>query len=604
MSLKKILATVLTGVCMFSVIGCSNNSNGGNGSADAPDKQPSVSFATRVDMANVEFTEGELAERYAWNDSYVKHLDSDRLLYWYRDSNDVTQPAGCEPYPDWENSKIWNGITLGHYITALSMLYRNSGDAWYKEKVDYVIAELEPCQHENGLIFAYEEARFDELENGGDVQKYGPNYYYVAKTLMGLNYAYSYCGNEKALEMAKKLGDWIYWRTNRSIENGTRMTMLNNEYGDIGNSLYDLYNITLNENYKTAAEYFNEEWLLNGWAENKVNILNVHSNTTIPKASAFVRAYALNNDEKYLVAAENFWTEVITKYTYPNGGCSSGEGFRPVYLGTITPGYPPCETCTIYNMIRLSQYLYEVTDDVKYIDFIERAALNGIMGSINEQGCKTYYQDMAPDGHRAYHALDGGFWCCTGTGMENFQRLLSTVGYEREGGFDINVFVSAKVKTESGVEFEIINDDENNTIKILKGGKTTLRFRIPDWCSSYGLMLDGKPLGKEDGRYIVVDRTFTAGEEITYFTGFKTQIEWSDYTDAFTLRYGPYQMVSLYESTTMIPGTVGEGWMANPKIERLSGKYYIALDNETLLLEKYGAITTQKFTTYFIRIDG
>ena len=99
--------------------------------------------------------------------------------------------------------------------------------------------------------------------------------------------------------------------------------------------------------------------------------------------------------------------------------------------------------------------VHELTDEVKYLDYIERALLNGIMGSIEESGCKTYYQAMHPDAKRVFNPYDGGFWCCVGTGMENFPLAGGLICYEREKGLDLNLLVSCEVETRGGVRLRI-----------------------------------------------------------------------------------------------------------------------------------------------------
>ncbi|MBQ9480619.1 MAG: glycoside hydrolase family 127 protein, partial [Clostridia bacterium] len=341
------------------------------------------------------------------------------------------------------------------------------------------------------------------------------------------------------------------------------------------------------------------------WVNGTDNLFLVHANTTIPKAIGFVRAYMEGEGEDYLKAAEFFWQTVIDKYTYANGGVSGGEVFNRLYLSAIVKDGNPSETCTVYNMIKLSKYLYEITDDVKYIDYIERALLNGIMGSIDEDGCKTYYQNMYPDARKVFNPYDGGFWCCVGTGMENFPLAPSALFYERKNGLDINIFVSSEVRAKNGMRFEIRAEDELTTIKALTSGEFTLRLRIPRWCDGYELTFNGAQTGKAEGEYISVTRNFAEGDTLVYRTEYKTQIEYSDAEDVFTLRYGPYQMVCTDAGVSEIAGNVESGWMANPVIYRENGNYYLQLDGEKRLnLQKYGLITHQQYNTFFVRVDG
>jgi len=111
--------------------------------------------------------------------------------------------------------------------------------------------------------------------------------------------------------------------------------------------------------------------------------------------------------------------------------------------------------------------------------------------------------------------------------------------------------------------------------------------------------------GKAEGEYISVTRNFAEGDTLVYRTEYKTQIEYSDAEDVFTLRYGPYQMVCTDAGVSEIAGNVESGWMANPVIYRENGNYYLQLDGEKRLnLQKYGLITHQQYNTFFVRVDG
>lgn len=594
----KIICLIVACVLIIGSFGCAKRPDGEGGSA--------VNDVTvergvkRFELDQVAFTTGMLAERFDWNGSYLKHLDMDRLLYWYRKQAKVPQPEGCRPYPDWENSAIFNGITLGHYLAACSMMYKCSDDDDYLDRVNYIAEQLKPCQKENGLIFAYGEERFTALENGGNVQEYGPDYYYISKTLYGLVFAYRYCGNSSALEEAEKLGAWICQRTSRSVADNTRDTMLKIEYGDIVYSLFELYDVTSDETLLNAVAYFTDESILESWASDNIDVFGWHANTAIPKAIGFALCFKHGMGEQYLRAAVNFWKHITTNYMYPNGGFSTGEGFGPLYEGANEHSKNPCETCTVYNVIRLSQYLYEITEDIKYLDYIERAALNGIAGSINDTGCKTYYQFMEEKATKHFHDYDGGFWCCTGTGMENFQRLLAVVGYDRKNALDINMFVSCIVKGSCGIELSIDNEDEINEITILRDSEGILRLRVPEWANNCSLSFKGSEITTCIDGYYVIKGPFNAGDKITYITRFRSQIEWSDTDNVFTLRYGPYQMVSLDRAGAHVSGNRNEGWIADPYIYKVDGFYFIETTNGIFQLKKYGEVYDDVFTTFFI----
>src|ERR1700760_1196757 len=60
------------------------------------------------------------------NRAYLKRLDCDRLLHNFREQAGLA-PKG-DVYPGWESDTI-GGHTLGHYLSALSLMYAQTGDA-------------------------------------------------------------------------------------------------------------------------------------------------------------------------------------------------------------------------------------------------------------------------------------------------------------------------------------------------------------------------------------------------------------------------------------------------------------------------------------------
>ena len=53
--------------------------------------------------------------------------------------------------------------------------------------------------------------------------------------------------------------------------------------------LYELYNITGNDHYKTAAQYFDETDLFTKLANNQDVLNGLHANTTIPKTDRCIK---------------------------------------------------------------------------------------------------------------------------------------------------------------------------------------------------------------------------------------------------------------------------------------------------------------------------
>lgn len=103
-------------------------------------------------------------------------------------------------------------------------------------------------------------------------------------------------------------------------------------------------------------------------------------------------------------------------------------------------GYPPhmqgqflCdrnqEFCTVYNMVRLADYLYRFTGDTAYADYIERNLYNGFLAQQHkEMGTPTYFLPMKPGSRKKWGTKTRDFWCCHGT-MVQSQTLYPSLCY-------------------------------------------------------------------------------------------------------------------------------------------------------------------------------
>ena len=78
---------------------------------------------------------------------YLLRLDPDRLLSGFRKEAGLKPKA--EAYGGWESMTI-AGHSLGHYLSACALMFASTGDVRFRERVNYIIAELEDCQRANG----------------------------------------------------------------------------------------------------------------------------------------------------------------------------------------------------------------------------------------------------------------------------------------------------------------------------------------------------------------------------------------------------------------------------------------------------------------------
>jgi uncharacterized protein len=139
-----------------------------------------VMIDTKVDMKarsfrlqDVDVLAGPFKRAMDINRQYLLELEPDRLLARFREY------AGLKPkapqYEGWEAMTL-SGHSLGHYLSACSMLYVSVDDDRFKDRVEYIVDELEHCQeaHGDGYVSGIPHAKevFEEVA-GGDIRSKG-----------------------------------------------------------------------------------------------------------------------------------------------------------------------------------------------------------------------------------------------------------------------------------------------------------------------------------------------------------------------------------------------------------------------------------------------
>ena len=104
------------------------------------------------------------------------------------------------------------------------------------------------------------------------------------------------------------------------------------------------------------------------------------------------------------------------------------------------------ECCCSYNMLKLARHLYGWTGDPRYFDYYERALLNHRIGTIQPQtGHTQYYLSLTPGAWKTFNTEDQSFWCCTGTGVEEYSKLTDSIYWHDDDGVYVNLFIPSEL---------------------------------------------------------------------------------------------------------------------------------------------------------------
>ena len=142
------------------------------GASDAPSAAPpsaDVRSARPVPLDKVRVTGGPLKHAQDLTAKYLLELEPDRMMAFYRVRAGLAQKA--QPYAGWDGGgRNLTGHIAGHHLSAVSLMYRTTGDARFKDRADYLVRELKEVQdkHADGYLVALENGReaFGALSKG------------------------------------------------------------------------------------------------------------------------------------------------------------------------------------------------------------------------------------------------------------------------------------------------------------------------------------------------------------------------------------------------------------------------------------------------------
>lgn len=375
----------------------------------------------------VKLYEGDLLRREYDNREYLMKLRNNHLLRNYQLESGRYTGRGMDmnAMGGWEDPSCQlRGHFLGHWLSAAALNYEESGDVELKAKAEAIVQELALCQQDNGGEWACSIPEKYLYWIGKGKQVWAPQYT-IHKLFMGLIDVYQYMGNEQALLVADHLADWFYrWSgeyTREEFDN-----ILDVETGGMLEVWVQLYEITGNDKYKTLMDRYYRGRLFEPLLEGKDVLTNMHANTTIPEVLGCARAYEVTGEEKWLRITEMYWKCAVTdRGQYVTGGQTQGEIWTPMLKLKARLGDKNQEHCTVYNMIRLAEFLFRHTKDPKYMHYIEYNIKNGIMAQTYWRGdakngkpgfgLLTYFLPMKAGSRKDWAGEMDSFFCCHGT---------------------------------------------------------------------------------------------------------------------------------------------------------------------------------------------
>jgi len=550
--------------------------------------------------------------------------DPDSFLYMFRNAFGQQQPKEAEPLGVWDTQETkLRGHATGHYLTAIAQAYASTGydktlQANFKDKMEYMVNTLYALEQLSGkpketggkfvsdptavpfgpgkstydsdlspegirtdywnwgegFISAYPPDQFIMLENGatygGQKTQIWAPYYTLHKILAGLMDVYEVSGNEKALETAKGMGNWVYARM-KKLPTETLISMWNRyiagEFGGMNEALARLYRITKDPRYLETAQLFDNIKVFygdsnhtHGLAKNVDTFRGLHANQHIPQIMGALEMYRDSNTPDYYRVADNFWYKTVNDYMYSIGGVAgarnpaNAECFisqpATIYENGFSSGGQN-ETCATYNMLKLTGDLFLYDQRAELMDYYERGLYNHILSSVAQNSpANTYHVPLRPGSVKQFgNAHMTGFTCCNGTAIESNTKFQNSIYFKsaNNDALYVNLFVPSTLKwTEKKITIEQTTDFPNEDftkLKINGNGKFDLKVRVPHWATKgFFVKINGKEekVKAQPGSYLTLNKKWKDGDVIELRMTFQFHLEpVMDQQNIASLFYGP-----------------------------------------------------------------
>jgi len=504
------------------------------------------------------------ADSVAATRGYLMRLEPGRLLHNFHLQAGL--PTQGEVYGGWESDTI-AGHTLGHYLSALALMYAGNGDAACKARADGIVAELKRCQQAggDGYVAGFTRQREDGTIEGGRVVldevsrgdiyplpfrlngSWAP-FYTWHKLCAGLLDAHRYCDNQDALTILIRLAEYIE-RKLAPLNHEQMQQVLDCEFGGMPESLAELSARTNDARWLALARRFRHDKVIDPLVAGRDQLNRLHANTQIPKMLGAARGFELDGNRSDAAAALFFWQRVAWHHSYAIGGHSDREYFQTPDTISRYITEQTCEHCNTLNMVRLGRYLQRWSPDVKHIEFHERTLYNHILSQQHPQGGRyTYMTPMMSGEARKYSDPEGNFWCCVGSGMESHAQFSDAI-YALDGAeLSVDLYIPStlenpayglSLRMESGVPDNgyVVLSIDSLTSAVLR----TLRLRRPSWSGEMRVAVNGQNINAsaQDG-YVLIERDWHAGDKVEMELTMPVLVEpCADDPTLVSLRRGP-----------------------------------------------------------------
>ena len=364
----------------------------------------------------------------------------------------------------------------------------------------------------------------------------------------------------------RPLGYISYWGNRRGADNLMVVLWLYNITGDA--FLLDLGKIIEEQTHPYSEIFLEREKVkrmrFSGESEYAFHCVNLAQGIKAP-----VIQYQADGDKTHLQAVANAFADIEEAHGQPHGLYGGDEGMHgPV----LTQG---SELCTAVEMMFSLEKMLEITGNLEFADRLEMVAFNALPTQVSDDYLTRQYYQQANQvmcteakrnfiqenrGQRIVFGLLTGYPCCTCNlhqGWPKFTQHLWMASADK--GLAALVYAPSEVTTRvAGGRAVTITESTNYpfsdeiqfSFSMKSGIHFPLHLRVPEWCESPSLILNGKEVDFErDGNRLVVKRNWEDGDKLVLRLPSQLRSKrWHE------------NSVSLYKGPLLFALEIGESW--------------------------------------------
>lgn len=485
------------------------------------------------------------------------------------------QIPGIEPSHAIENFRIAAGESDGEFY---GMVFQDSDVAKWLEAVAYALStkpdpELEQAaddvidiiakaQQPDGYLNTYftvakPDQRWTNLAEDHEL--------YCAGHMIEAAVAYYQAtGKRKLLDVMCRYADYI--DTVFGTEPGKKRGYPGHE--EIELALIKLYRVTGEQKYLKLAKYFVDErgqepnYFEQEYEQNKdkthfkhptdwdhsynqshqpvreQTTAEGHAVRAVYLYSAMADLALETGDDTLKAACETLWDNVVHKQMYVTAGIGSQafqEGFSTDYDLPNDRAYT--ETCASIGLAFWAQRMLKLDPNRSYADILERALYNGILSGMSLDGKKFFYVnplevwpeacDVRHDKRHVKTARQDWFACACCP--PNLARIIASLGEyiytHNDQEVYVHLYMSGKAVVDVGqANLELTqttnypwDGEVNLSLSLKENQKITLALRMPAWCESPELTVNGAKVDLKsitENGYAKLTRVWSDGDRI------------------------------------------------------------------------------------------